>query len=153
MKELKIRTATIEDLVILKQFEQGIVKAERPYDETLDQDPISYYDLKELIKSDNAEVVVASSHNEIIGSGYINIVNAKPYLKFTRYGHLGFMFTKPEFRGKGINKMIMEKLIAWGKTKNLVEVRLNVYSDNQSAIKAYQKTGFEKLMINMRLEI
>lgn len=63
------------------------------------------------------------------------------------------MFTKPEFRGQGINKLIMEKLTAWAKSKKLVELRLNVYFDNPSAIKAYEKAGFENLMINMRMGI
>ena len=154
MKIVTTRTAKLEDLPTLYQFEQGIIKAERPYDSTLADDPISYYDLKHLVESENAEVIVATHKNELVGAGYINIVLAtKPYLKFTHYGHLGFMFVKPEYRGNGINKMIMDKLIAWGKSKNLTEVRLNVYSDNPSAIRAYEKAGFENLMINMRMGI
>ena len=153
MKKFTSRTATIKDLPELKQFEQGIISAERPYDETLADDPISYYDLRELIESENAEVIVVLCDEVMVGSGYINIVPAKPYLKFTHYGHLGFMFTEPEFRGMGVNKMVMDKLVAWGKSKGLVELRLNVYSENPSAIKAYEKAGFEKLMINMRMDI
>ena len=153
MKEFKIRTATLEDLSILLQFEQGIITAERPYDSTLEEDPISYYNLKKLVESSDAEVVVAICEKEIVGAGYLSIEKPKPYLKFEHYGHLGFMFVKPEFRGNGINKMVMDNLIAWAKNRNLTEVRLNVYSDNASAIRAYEKAGFESLMINMRMGI
>jgi hypothetical protein len=37
-----IRKATIDDLPVLLQFEQGIISAERPFDSTLLPDPISY---------------------------------------------------------------------------------------------------------------
>jgi len=83
MKTIITRIATIEDLPILKQFEQGIIHAERPYDTTLAPDPISYYDLEKLVESENAEVVIAVCKNEIIGSGFINIVIPKPYLTFS----------------------------------------------------------------------
>lgn len=58
MDNFTVRSAKIEDLEILLSFEQGIIKAERPYDSTLAKDPITYYDIKELILSDKAEVVV-----------------------------------------------------------------------------------------------
>jgi ribosomal protein S18 acetylase RimI-like enzyme len=63
------------------------------------------------------------------------------------------MFTKPEYRGRGINKMIIERLNDWAKSKKLKEVRLDVYSDNESAIRAYKKAGFKKHMVTMRIEI
>jgi len=88
-----------------------------------------------------------------VGSGYVSIESPKPYLKFSRYGHLGFMFVLPKFRGLGINKMVMEKLVVWAKSKNLIELRLNVYYDNTAAVRAYEKAGFENLMINMRMGI
>ena len=34
MEKFKTRIAIIEDLPILKEFEQGIIKAERPFDNT-----------------------------------------------------------------------------------------------------------------------
>ena len=44
---LRPRSATLDDLPALKECEQGIIAAERPYDHTLKPDPISYYDLGE----------------------------------------------------------------------------------------------------------
>lgn len=50
MKEIHYRPAIIDDLPILYEFEQGIITAERPYDETLKTHHITYYDLEEMIK-------------------------------------------------------------------------------------------------------
>ena len=49
MSTIQFRVANLTDLPILLQFEQGIITAERPFDPTLKPDPISYYNLEELI--------------------------------------------------------------------------------------------------------
>lgn len=58
-----------DDLETLHQFEQGVVETERPFDSTLRKGLIHYYDLPELIRSPNAELVVAEFENRIIASG------------------------------------------------------------------------------------
>ena len=153
MKNIIYRAATLKDLPILYKFEQGIISAERPFDSTLKPDPINYYDLKELVLNDNAQVVVAEINNEVISSGYAKIIKGKPYHKHTDYAYLGFMYVKPEYRGQGIIKAITETLKTWAKQQNLLEIRLEVYNDNAPAIKAYEKSGFKKHMIEMRMQI
>jgi ribosomal protein S18 acetylase RimI-like enzyme len=152
MDNFTVRKAKIEDLETLLNFEQGIIKVERPYDPTMAKDPITYYDLKELILSDKAEVVVATYNSELIASGYVQIRTAKPYLDHELYAYLGFMYTHPDFRGKGINKKVVDTLVKWSKSKNIQEVRLTVYEENIGAIKAYEKVGFKKHLIEMRIE-
>lgn len=151
MENIVIRKATTADLPVLLRFEQGIVKAERPFDPTLDSDPISYYDLGELIASAKAEVLVAECNDEIVASGFAKIKKAKPYLDHEDYSYLGFMFTRPEFRGKGINQKIVKALRQWSFEKGLKEIRLTVYEDNVGAVKAYEKVGFKKHLVEMRL--
>jgi len=153
MKEIQIRTAALDDLPILYDFEQGIIEAERPFDVTLKPSHINYYDIKALIESTDAEVIVAVFKKEIIGSAYIQFKPAKPYLKHTYFAHLGFMYVKPEYRGKGINKQIIEEIKYLAEANDVNELRLNVYNDNHSAIRAYEKAGFKRHLINMRIGI
>lgn len=151
MVDYEIRRATLDDLPILLEFEQGIVKAERPYDPTLDNDPISYYDIADLIGSALAEVLVAQSQGEVIASGYAKIKKAQPFLNHSEYSYLGFMYTCHEHRGKGVNRMIVDALKDWSIAQGMKEIRLTVYEDNHGAIKAYEKVGFQKHLIEMRL--
>ena len=153
MKNLQFRTATLEDLPVLYQFEQGIITAERPFDPTLKPDPINYYDLKALILSDTAQVIVAVIDDEIIASGYAKILQGEPFHKHNDYAYLGFMFVKPEHRGKGIIQGIVDELKLWTKANHLYEIRLEVYDDNDAAIRAYEKSNFKKHMIEMRMLI
>lgn len=151
MNEITIKSASLENLETLLSFEQGIIFAERPFDETLKSGQISYYDIREMILDSETEVAIAIVNDKIVGSGYAKIIESKPYYTFDKYAYLGFMFTDPDFRGKGINSRIIEYLKEWCVSKNISEMRLDVYDTNISAIKAYEKFGFKKDMVNMRI--
>ena len=150
---IEVRKAIETEIEILLSFEKGIIEAERPFDNTLKEGEIHYYDLIELIKSKKAEVLVAEVDKEIVGSGYAKILPAEPYQKYSEYAYLGFMFVKPAFRGQGINQKILQGLIDWAKNQNLTEVRLEVYDENTIAKNAYLKAGFKPNLLEMRLEI
>jgi len=153
MSEVKIRKASLVDLEQLLGFEQDLIKAERPFDPTLKADPINYYDLKSLLTSPLAEVVVAETDNKVIASGYARIDKSKPFLKHSTHAYLGFMYVLPEYRGRGINKKIMDALKDWAVSQNITEFSLEVYYDNISAIKAYEKIGFSKYILEMRFNL
>lgn len=113
--------------------------------------PCVYYDFDSLFQSPNTEIIVAQHENKLVGSGYAKIVNAKPYHVNQTYAYLGFMFIDPKYRGQGIIQNIIEILKNWAKTKNVIEARLLVYNENAGAIKAYEKSGFKKHMLEMKL--
>ncbi len=153
MEGVIIRKATGKDLDTLLVFEQGVIEAERPFDKTLKDDPIRYYNLNEMMNDPNVHLVVAELNHEIIGSGYARIENAKPFLQHPKHAYLGFMYVCPKERGKGINQEIIKELKQWSLLKNITELRLDVYKNNAPAIKAYEKTGFAQHMIEMRMGI
>ena len=150
---IQIRKAKPEDIEQLLAFEQGIILAERPFDPTLRAGHFHYYDILEMIKSEEAEVLVAEINNELVGSGYAKIKEGKTYNAFQNYAYLGFMYTVPQYRGKGVNQAIIAALIEWARSKNLTEIRLEVYAGNTPAVKAYEKAGFTKNLVEMRTVI
>ena len=151
--EIKIRPAKEEDIEILLEFEKGIVDTERPFDITLKEGEIHYYDLLELIRSPESEVAVADINGQLVGSGYAQIRKADLFLKHTHFAYLGFMYVRPSFRGKGINQLLLEALITWAKAKGIYEIRLDVYDENIVAKNAYLKAGFKPIMLTMRRSI
>jgi GNAT superfamily N-acetyltransferase len=149
--QITIRPAVFADLEILLAFEQAIIEAERPFDDTIRTGPgVRYYDLEGLIKSDDAEVVVAEVDSVIVGSGYARIEGSDPYLKHVEHSYLGFMYVVPEYRGKGVNKKIVEALETWTLAQGVTEMQLEVYFDNAAALKAYEKSGYAPLILTMR---
>jgi ribosomal protein S18 acetylase RimI-like enzyme len=154
MHEITIRKANAIDLPTLFHFEQGVIEAERPFDATLRDDSLfHYYDLEQMLDAPHVQVMVAELQGELIGSGYARIETSKSYLKHAQHAYLGFMYISPQHRGKNVNRKIIEALKVWAISKNIQEFRLEVYAENVSAIKAYQKVGFQKHMIEMRMNV
>ena len=151
MNSIQIRSATLADLPTLLKFEQGIITTERPFDPTLVPGEFHYYDLAARIKDPEAEVVVAEDNGKVVAGGSAIIKEGNPYNTFRNYAFLGFMFVEPSYRGKGLNRLIIDRLVEWSHQKGLMEIRLHVYSDNLNAIHAYEKVGFKKILIEMRI--
>jgi ribosomal protein S18 acetylase RimI-like enzyme len=151
MQDIKLRNATLDDLEALEEFEQGVIQFERPFAPQLKPDPIRYYAIEDLIKNDNACFAVAEIDGELIASGYALIEQAKPTKKDHHHAYLGFMYVVPEYRGKGVNGKVLEYLIDWSKENDISEIILEVYAENESALKAYKKIGFSSDLLKMRL--
>lgn len=151
MPEITVRSARAADLPKLLEFEQGIILAERPYDETLKPDPISYYDVGAMISSTDAEVAVAERNGALIASGYAQKKASRHYVSPPFHAYIGFLYVVPEERGKGINKQVLDHLFDWARANELPEIHLTVYPENASAIRAYEKTGFEPYILEMRM--
>lgn len=152
-KNIVIRSAATADLPKLKEFLQELVETERPFDPTLKDGEIFYYDITELLSDEATEILVAEYNNQIVGCGYAQIRSGKPYEKHESFAHLGFMFISPELRGNGINNLLLNNLKKWILSQGITEVRLQVYDENEAAIRAYEKAGFKKLMTTMRCDI
>ena len=150
MDQVRFRAATLDDLQTLLTFEQGVVTAERPFEPTLRPGNIHYYDLKHLITSDQAHLIVGLVGNEIVCCGYGKIMEAKPFQIIEQYLYIGFMYVSPQFRGQGLSQQILDELQKWSIKQNIKEVRLDVYADNKTAVRAYEKGGFKQHLITMR---
>jgi len=150
---ITIRKAIIEDLPVLFEFEQGVLRTERPMDETLKLKNTYYYDIPNLIEDSSVEFVVAEINDIIAGCGYARIKKARDCFQFDQFSYLGFMFTKEDYRGRGVNKKIMNYLYDWSFSKGINEVRLEVYPTNIPAIKAYEKSGMTCSMQTMRIDL
>lgn len=146
-----VRKATLEDVPVLLEFEQGLIQAERPMDPTIKDGHISYYDIRDFMKDEDAELYVAELNGEIVASGYAKIKADRDYLKHTHFGYLGFMFVPEQHRGNGYNQLVLDALIDWCKEREIFEIRLDVYDANDAALRAYTKAGFKPYLVNMRL--
>jgi len=148
-----VRLATKNDLTVLDTFMDGLVDAERPMDVTINDGKVIYYDLESFMNTDEAVLYVVELNGKLVASGYAKIKPDRVYLKHDKHAYLGFMYVPEEHRGNGYNKLIVDALLVWCKKKNIHEIRLDVYDVNAPAIRAYEKAGFEKHLINMRMDI
>ena len=150
---LNYRKATLCDIPQLLNLEQCVVDAERPFNPLIKAERAFYYDIENLITSDNSYLVVAEDGHSIIGTGYAQIRKSKVYLQHEVHSYLGFMYVSPKYRGHSINKKIIDRLIIWSKNKGIKNFYLDVYSQNTSAVKAYEKVGFKSCLVEMKLSL
>ncbi|UTP71865.1 GNAT family N-acetyltransferase [Alteromonas sp. LMIT006] len=150
---VKFRSATHADKQILDDFLQGIITAERPMDHSLAPGHITYYDPMGFVDDPEAVLIVAEIDERVVGCGAVTIEPAKPYFKYDKVGHIQMMYVVPEHRGKGINRGVMDALIAFATGRGVANFKLTVYPDNEGAIRAYQKSGFYAALIEMRMHL
>jgi len=143
----------LEELDVLLNFEQGIIEYERSMVPDMMTEHFNYYDLKELIESDDSEVLVAEVDGELVASGYAKLKKSLNYLTHEFHSFLGFMFVSSDYRGKGINGKLIDQLTVWSREKGATVLNLTVFAQNESGIRAYEKIGFEKEIIEMRKDI
>lgn len=147
--QILIRQANLEDVSILREFEQGVVEAERPFAANLKSGPVEYYDLPQLIESEQACLLVAEFAGKIVACGYARIEQDKPYFTPQQFAYLGFMYVAPEMRGMGVNQRILAALESWTLDQGVKMLKLDVYANNAAALRAYQKYGFEAQLLQM----
>jgi ribosomal protein S18 acetylase RimI-like enzyme len=148
---IKLREAKIEDLSLLLEFERSLIEYEKKFTPNLKKRSFSYYNLRAYIENPEISVVVAEQKNELIASGYALVKKNKAYKNPEYYVLLGFMYVIPKQRGAGVNKMIIDYLLNWGKSRGYSEFQLDVYAQNESAIRAYKKAGFTFETFTMRI--
>lgn len=136
----EIRFATIHDLPsILKIVNHAILHTTSNYHyeiQTLEQQQNWFFD-----KTEKAfPVIVAVYENQIVGFGSFGVFREKiGYQNTVEHS----VYVKNEFIGKGIGKILLQKLIDIAKSKNLHVMIGCIDADNQNSIAFHHKFGFK----------
>jgi ribosomal protein S18 acetylase RimI-like enzyme len=97
--------------------------------------PIKLDQLIEAIEFDKTHTYSLSDENNLLALGQIRIFENKR-------GHLSRIIVNPEYRGKGIGRIICREIIDKAKQLNCKTISLNVNKENQAARNLYRKLGF-----------
>ena len=153
LDELIVREARAEDYRSLVTLEQKVIDAERPYNMSLKKQDAYYYDIEKLISDRDSRLVVGEVSGNIVATGYVQVRHSKPALDHDNHGYLGFMYVAEEYRGLGLNKVILQDLVNWGQQQGVADFYLDVYAENNSAVRAYEKFGFRGSLLEMKLNL
>ena len=145
------REAVLDDLPRLLEIEQLLIEAERPLDASIRTEKTFYYDITEQISSRDIRLIVLEHENNIVAVGYAQIRTSKPAHIHATHAYLGFMYVSPHLRGQGVNQHIVGLLTQWSRDNGAEALYLDVYSQNSSAIRAYEKVGFSPCLVEMKL--
>ena len=123
----RAETSDLDDLVLLE-------------DRTFDSDRMTRDQYRRHLDSDSALVLVASaSHRKFLGTAVMF------FRKGSRVARLYSLASQPESRGKGVGTALIEATEAAARQRRCVALRLEVRTDNMSAIKLYEALGYKRL--------
>ncbi|MEY4970794.1 MAG: Mycothiol acetyltransferase [Actinomycetota bacterium] len=107
-------------------------------------------DVRDSMNTDEAKALWSKSFSDTSLKTYLLFDSAIPVAVF-RYGasredenasHLFSLYVDPQFSGRGIGKLIMEKVLAMAKSDSFNKVTLWVFEKNRPARSLYEKFGF-----------
>ena len=134
---IRIREATIKDAPLILSFIKEIAEYEKLRNEVIATED----DIRENLFGSRkyAEVLIAEYENEPAGQALF-FHNFSTFVG--RPGiYLEDLFVRPKFRGKGIGKALLLKLIELAEIRNCGRVEWCVLDWNEPAIKFYKKLG------------
>lgn len=85
--------------------------------------------------------------------GWVQIDKAFDYLTGDEIGWINDLYVKAPYRGKGYSKLLMEEAFKEFRKNGYSDVRLNVYSHNEKAMKLYEKMGFKDVSKFMKISL
>ena len=98
-----------------------------------------------------AYFLAAREEHELVG--WVQVDKSVDWVKGKEIGWINDMYVKKPYRGKGYATKLLKEALKELKAKEYDEVRLNVYTFNEHAIKLYEKLGFTDLNKFMKIEL
>ncbi len=117
------------------------VARERKYLMFLEAPPLESVNefVSKLIQDNEIQFMALNSDGKVVG--WCDILRIH-FPGFEHCGRLGMGIIK-EFRGQGIGKMVLEKVIAEARKRGLIKIELEVFASNLPAVNLYKKFGFQ----------
>jgi GNAT superfamily N-acetyltransferase len=140
-ENISLRFAEEEDIPIIF----SLIKELAEYEKLIDKLTVTEEMLKENLfgKRKYAEVIIAEIDGKTVGQALFfhnfSTFIGKPGI------YLEDLYVKREYRGKGIGKALLNKLIEVAKERNCGRVEWVVLDWNKSAIDFYRKLGAEEM--------
>ena len=147
------RVDNVEDCKACNNMYAELVLYESAFDDLIvPQTQIENY-YERILNKDDCAIFLAKSDNSNVGyvMAYINPKKDNVKLDVVNILHL---YVKPEYRIKGIAKMLMKQVENWAKSiLGSCVLELNCFVDNDAAMEFYSKMQFKKLSVKLRKKI
>jgi len=139
---LSIRHAEKKDISrILEIINYEILNSTVVYDysERTNEQQLNWY--KKKLK-DSKPVIVAEKDNIIVGFGTYGIF--RPWEAY-KYSLEHSIYTHKDYRGLGVGKLLMTKLISLAKVDNYRTMIAGIDASNKKSVEFHKKFGFEEI--------
>lgn len=154
-----VRPATSTDLPRLGRLGTLLIEEHHELDArrflaTRDRTPADYAAfLVRRIEDPDAVVLVADIQGDVIGYAY-GAVEGYDYMALRGpAGVLHDIAVEPQFRGRGVGRMLLDATVAWLRSHGAPRVVLTTAARNEAAQRLLARGGFRPTMIEMTREL
>ena len=127
---VRVRRAELSDLEDLVALEESSFATDR----------LSREQYRRHLDSETAQVLVASAnHRRFLGTAVVF------FRKGTKVARLYSIATHAEARGKGVGSALLEASEQLARRRGCKVLRLEVRTDNDAAIRLYERLGYERI--------
>ena len=136
--EIRIRTASIDDLAAIFHLGEGIFHAQtytnlyRTWDE---------YEVTSLFNSEPEHILVAENNNQVIGFAMGTTIEKAR--SAWNYGYLLWLGVAPEFAGRNIGGQLFDRFKRQMESEGIRMLLVDTQADNERAINFFRRKGFE----------
>ena len=129
INNIKCKIACVDDLVEVCKIDNSL----------FDLDKYSIQTFKDAIENDTQKLTVASADNNVVG--YILFSYIMDEAELLKIG------VTTQYQRLGVGKLLHDSMLQNLKEQSVKNIFLEVRIDNNSAIKFYEKNGYEKVTI------
>lgn len=111
--------------------------------------------IRNTINNQESDILLAKSHNEIVGFLLIQETSTPPYSCIVKhkYAFINDIIVGSQYQSQGIGSALLSEAKKWAKNRQLDYLELNVLAENVGAITLYKKQGFQVMNHTMRFEL
>lgn len=111
--------------------------------------------LKSILANKNTFLVVSDYNGTIVGAILYKIdTNPDEAIYHTRkFGYIEELIVKESFRGKGVGKKLLNYAIEALKSRDIIDIELNVWENNKIGQRFFKKHRFEAIQRRMKLDL
>jgi RimJ/RimL family protein N-acetyltransferase len=142
--QILIREAQPTDAIPFRELRLGALQDSpiaftADYHKTLNQ-PLKYWEDMLSMQADESTIFLVEHENDLIGMTGISRDNSP---KTRHSAWVWGVYVKPEWRGLHIAEELINSCFTWARARNIDLAKLGVSAVNQSAIRCYERCGFQ----------
>ena len=152
--ELNYKKAVLEDIEILTETRITVLRAANQLSDDVEMSNVkeqSYLYYQKALSEDSHVAYLVFDGNEFVGTGGISFFQVMPtfHNPTGKKAYIMNMYTKPEYRRKGIAYKTLDLLVAEAKQRGIDAVSLEATDMGKPL---YKKYGFVKMNDEMELQ-
>jgi GNAT superfamily N-acetyltransferase len=105
--------------------------------------------MKGLLENPDAFVRVAEDAGKVVGYAVAMRGRDQPFLKYNRVALLNDVYVVDSHRSKGVGRLLLDAVRAWGKKQGLDAIEVHVFPEHEEELQALEKLGFFRSRIKL----